>query len=306
MTARRWILVLLVLALAGAGYGGWWWSQNHLQPIPLAPDEALFEKPQPDFGQDGAVLVALLPQGAKLHAFLLGQVGEPLLLKGREGWVGMLAESLWGSANQRHWRLRLRPGVKLHDGGTLDATWALDALRHLPEGPFSVGAGAEGRVVDGLTLDLDFTEPVDLPGHLSRDRALLLSGMGPRAVGTGPFRFLTDGRDTRLARFDEYRHGKAGIAGLVTPEGPELFEGHRWTQDMLARRYDWSCFPGQVDPADMARVRELPMDNLRMQDGSVWFLSRRLRRLHPVAADWSRTRLFGIWRADVELPYDPR
>jgi hypothetical protein len=41
-----------------------------------------------------------------------------------------------------------------------------------------------------------------------------------------------------------------------------------------------------------------------MGDGTVWFISRRLRRLRPVKADWARTRLFGVWRADYELKRD--
>jgi hypothetical protein len=42
-----------------------------------------------------------------------------------------------------------------------------------------------------------------------------------------------------------------------------------------------------------------------MKDGSVWFLSRRMRRLRPEAADWTRTRLFGVWKGSMDLPYDP-
>ena len=56
----------------------------------------------------------------------------------------------------------------------------------------------------------------------------------------------------------------------------------------------------------MAQVRNAPYDQLRMKDGSVWFISRRMRRLHPDAADWTRTALYGAWQADMELAYDPR
>ena len=56
----------------------------------------------------------------------------------------------------------------------------------------------------------------------------------------------------------------------------------------------------------MAQVRNAPYDQLRMKDGSVWFISRRMRRLHPDSADWTRTALYGAWQADMDLPYDPR
>ena len=58
-------------------------------------------------------------------------------------------------------------------------------------------------------------------------------------------------------------------------------------------------------PEDMARVRLAPYDELRMKDGSVWFLSRRMRRLRPEQEDWTRTRLFGAWKGAMDLPYDP-
>ncbi len=55
----------------------------------------------------------------------------------------------------------------------------------------------------------------------------------------------------------------------------------------------------------MAKARLAPYDEFRLKDGTVWFLSRRMRRLRPDAADWTRTRLFGAWQSSTELPYDP-
>lgn len=90
------------------------------------------------------------------------------------------------------------------------------------------------------------------------------------------------------------------------PEDPGLLEGHRWATDITAGRYALAVYPGGVAPDDMAKVRSAPYDQIHMKDGSVWFISRRMRRLHPNLSDWSRTSLYGAWQADMDLPYDPR
>ena len=301
---KRWMIAGALLVLA-AGGGGYWWSRNHLVEVPLASDESLFTRANPDPGQDQAKLEILLPQGPGLHAFVLTQIGEPLIQPAGDGWTGLLAESLWASPNHRHWRVRLRQAVRLHDGKLMDARWALQALHRFEDGPFQAGASAS--LVDDRTFDLDFKAPWEFLRKLGEPSAVMLTGTGFHAVGTGPFKLATaaDG-DVFLARFDGYRHGNAGIAEIHLPSDTALLEGHRWAQDMAARRYAWSVFPGAVQPDDMSAVRLAPYDQVRVQDGTVWFVSRRMRRLHPDASDWTRTSLFGAWQGDMDLPYDPR
>ena len=303
---KRGLIAGILLLIVAAGAAGFWWSRNRLLPVPLASDTPLFTAPNPDPGQDQARLELLLPSGPGLHAFVLRQVGEPLLAPAADGaWTGLLAESLWESPNHRHWRVRLRQAVRLHDGHLLDARWALAALRHMPEGPFD--AGAKATVVDDRTFDLDFPEPWEALRHFSAPGAVLMAGTGPHAVGSGPFRLATsDSGEVYLARFDGFRHGNAAIEEVHLPEDPARMDGHTWAQDLLARRYALAVFPGSVPPDDMAKVRSAPYDQLRMKDGSVWFISRRMRRLHPDSADWTGTALYGAWQADMELVYDPR
>ena len=304
---KRGLIAGILLVLLAAGAGGIWWSRNRLVPVPLGADASLFVAPDPDPGQEQAKLEILLPPGPGAHAFLLRQVGEPLIApSGDGGWTGLLAEELWASPNRRHWRVRLRQAVRLHDGRLLEARWALAALHRMADGPFP--AGARSTVVDDRTFDLDFKEPWDLLRHLSDPDAVLLTGSGSHAIGSGPFRLvvLPENGETCLARFDGFRHGNAGIAEIRLPDDPALREGHRWASDLVAGRYAWAVFPGSVPPDDMARVRNAPYDQLRLKDGSVWFISRRMRRLHPDPADWTRTALFGAWQADMDLPYDPR
>ncbi len=301
------ILILVVVALAA---GGFWWSRNRLLPVALASDASLFVAPNPDPGQDQASVQMLVPSGPGLHAFVIRQVGEPLFTPSTNagadgGWTGLLAEALWASPNHRHWRVRLRQAVRLHDGHLLEPRWALAALRHMAEGPFQ--AGAKGTVVDDRTFDLDFPEPWEALQRLSSPSAVLLTGSGPHAIGSGPFRLATSpSGETYLARFDGYRHGNAAIAEVHLPEDPALLGGHQWATDIVAGRYALAVYPGNVPPEDMAKVRSASYDQIRMKDGAVWFISRRMRRLHPDLADWTRTPLFGAWRADMDLPYDPR
>jgi hypothetical protein len=122
-----------------------------------------------------------------------------------------------------------------------------------------------------------------------------------RVAGTGPFR--RSGQT--LTRFDGFLHGRAGVAGLSVASDPALLESRAWADGLAAGRWAWAVFPGQVAPEDMARVRLAPYDEFRMKDGSVWFLSRRLRRFRPDREDWTRTRLFGAWKGAMDLPYDP-
>ncbi len=303
---KKGLVAIVVLVVAALAAGGFWWSRNRLLPVPLASDASLFVAPNPDPGQNQASLQLLLPSGPGLHAFVIHQVGEPLFVSSADGgWTGMLAEAAWASPNHRHWRVRLRQAVRLHDGHLLEPRWALAALRHMSEGPFQ--AGAKGTVVDDRTFDLDFPEPWEALQRLSSPGAVLLTGSGPHAIGSGPFRLATTpGGDTYLARFDGYRHGNAAIAEVHTPEDPALLEGHRWATDIVAGRYALAVYPGSVPPDDMAKVRSASYDQLRMKDGSIWFISRRMRRLHPDLTDWTRTALFGAWQADMDLPYDPR
>lgn len=285
MKARLAALVLALLALAA---GAFWWHQDTLVPVPMASGEALFVPARPEYGEDAAVLEALMPAGPGVEAFLTAQSDLALLERAAEGgWIGQLLSSAAGARHGRRWRLGVRPGWRMQDGAMLDAARMAQALA--PElGPL----GGTARVVDAATLDLRFqARQTDLPAQLARWRV----------PGSGPFRR----QGSVLTRFDGFTPGRAGVAELRILTDPALMDSRAWTQSLAEGRWAWAVFPGKVDPEDMARVRIAPYDELRMKDGSVWFLSRRMRRLRPDAADWTRTRLFGVWKGAMDLPYDP-
>lgn len=302
---RRYIIgasVVLLLVLAGAG---WWWKRNHLTDIPLASDEEFYEPSDPGYGRDGIVFEVLIPDGPRLQAFLRHQSGESLVGRGTDGkLVGLLADRLEGSENQRHWRIHLKPGLKRQDGGPVDSAWLREALGNLEGGPFAGGDPATAKALDAATLALEFREGRDLLKDLSGDDRLLFSMSGGLPVGTGPFQIQVRDGAPALTRFLGFRQGKAGFTGLRVATDPAMRESHRWSSDMVAGRYAFSAFPGQVEPEDMARVRTLPYQEVHFSDGTVWFVSTRLRRFRTDQKDWSKVRLYSLWLGDTQMPLE--
>ena len=229
-----------------------------------------------------------MPAGPGLEAFLATQSELTLLEKAPGGgWAGHLASGLQVSRHGRRWRISVRPDWRMQDGSTLAAARLAVVLQ-----PEVAQLGGEVRVVDASTLELRFQVRQDgLPGHLARWRI----------PGSGPF----IRRGNVLVRFDGFSYGRSGLAGLTVVTDPAALASRAWADGLASGRWAWAVFPGDITPEDMAKVRLAPYDERRMKDGSVWFLSRRLRRLRPNAEDWTRTRLFGVWKGAMNLPYDP-
>ncbi len=286
MKTRLALSIALVLStLVVAGYLVY---QRTLVPIPLMEGRELYAKASPEFGEDEARLEVLMPAGSRLEALLVAQSDLTLIEKSSGGaWAGQLASGLQASRHGRRWRITVRTDWPMQDGSILDAARVAMAL-----GPEVLRMGGEVRVIDPTTLDLQFKSRQDDPlGCLSRWRV----------PGTGPF--LRQGHT--LVRFDGFIYGRAGVAALTVVTDPALMESRAWAESLAAARWTWAVFPGKVEPDDMAKVRLAQYDEFRMKDGSVWFLSRRMRRLRPNTEDWTRTRFFGAWKGAMDLPYDP-
>ncbi len=259
-----------------------------LVPVPLAEGRDRFVLANQEFGEEALRLEALMPAGEGLDAFLAAQSDLTLIEQAPDGgWVGQLISGLQTSRHGRRWRITVRPGWRMQDGSTLDAARIGTVLR--PE----VGRLGGGlRVIDPMTLEFRFkSRKDDLPRFLA----------SWRVPGSGPF--IRKGNT--LVRFDRFLHGRAGVAGLTVLTDLALMESRAWAEGLASARWAWAVFPGHMAPEDMAKVRLAPYDEIRMKDGSVWFLSRRMRRLRPKAEDWTRTRLFGAWKGAMDLPYDP-
>lgn len=282
-------LVALAILLAMAfGIGGYFFYQNGLVPVTLAEGVDLFVPAKPEYGEDQASVEVVMRAGDRTEAFLARQSALPLVRSNPSGgWNGVLARELAISRHGRRLRCQLRPGWRLQRGGDLDAArliafWA----------PMEEKMGFQARALDTATVEVRFGErPANVAAWLSQ---WLIPETGP---------FIQQG--TTLTRFNGFIHGRAGIAEIRILTDSALLESRAWADGLASARWAWAVFPGQVAPEDMARVRLAPYDELRMEDGSVWFLSRRLRRLRPDQEDWTRTRLFGAWKGSMDLPYDP-
>ncbi|NTW86866.1 MAG: hypothetical protein HGB30_11965 [Holophagaceae bacterium] len=280
-------LVLAALLLLGLGAGSWLVWQNGLEPVPLADARKLYVPAAPEFQEDLAKVAVLLPAGPGVEALLVTQSDLPLLEKGPNGVAGLLVAELSASRHGRRWRLTVRPGWRLQDGTTLDAARLLAAVA-----PQVASLGGKGRALDPTTVELRFkVRPASLPVDL----------LDWRVPGSGPF----VRRGATLTRFDGFVLGRTGLAAITVTTDPALLQSDAWATGLSARRWAWAAFPGGMAPADMARARTAPYDELHLKGGTVWFLSRRLRRLRPDPTDWTRTRFFGAWQGTMDLPYDP-
>jgi hypothetical protein len=282
------LVIAAVLLLAVLGVTGYLVFQDSLEPVPLSEGQDLYAKAAPEFGEEAAHLEAQMPAGPGLEAFLATQSELTLLERAPDGgWAGQLAMGLQASRHGRRWRISVRPGWRMQDGSTLGAARIAVALQ-----PEVAQLGGEVHVIDPATLDLRFkVRQAWLPGYLAKWR---IPGSGP---------FVRQG--STLARFAGFSYGRSGIAGLTVMADPAAMASRAWAEGLASKRWAWAVFPGNVAPEDMAKVRLAPYDEIRMKDGSVWFLSRRLRRLRPNQEDWTRTRLFGVWKGAMDLPYDP-
>ncbi|HJV91181.1 MAG TPA: hypothetical protein VJ623_12810 [Holophagaceae bacterium] len=291
---RKGLIAGIVAGVLALGALGWWMWQEQLEPLPLAPEADLWEKPNPEGEQDQAQLEILLAAGPGATALLRAQCFEPLLEKQDGRWTGLLAEAAWHSRHEKRWRFQVRSGLRFQDGRSLDAAalvagfpvWAPAALK---------ADLKKAQVVDGLAeFRFQHAQPGAAEAFAAAPVRDALTGLG-----TGPFRLSADG--ATLERSDFFRHGRSGFESLKLVTDPAALEGTAWAGSLLAKRWAFAQYPGKVPGEAMAQVRTGAYDDLRLSDGSVWFISRRLRRLRPDKADWTKTRLFGVWRADYEL-----
>jgi hypothetical protein len=275
-------LVLLV------GIFGYLQYRDTLLPVPLASEKPLFVAAAPEFGEDATVIQALLPASGKLETFLANQCDLTLLEKDASGQlIGQLLSDLAVTRHGRRWQLKVRSGWHLQGGGDLAAARLAEAIRAQV-----TSRGGEIRILDAAVVELRFkVRPMGLLDELA----------DWRVPGTGPFQ--RKGAD--LLRFEGFIHGRTGLAGLKIVTDPALLESHAWAEGLASGRWAFTIFPGHIALDDMAKVRLAPYDELRMKDGTVWFLSRRMRRLRPDAQDWTHTRLFGVWKGAMDLSYDP-
>lgn len=136
-------------------------------------------------------------------------------------WDGRLTPKLatsWAWERQGHaLRLRLKPGVLLHDGTPLTAELVLEQLQRLV--PAAGGSAAWGfnyvtraTAPDSSTVLIELSQPdMFLLAALS-DFGILHPTLPD--VGTGPFRLVARTPVVEAVRFDRYHGGQPSLAGV--------------------------------------------------------------------------------------------
>jgi peptide/nickel transport system substrate-binding protein len=155
---------------------------------------------------------------------------DPLMHRTADGDVEpYLAESMEPNADLTEWTLKLRPGVRFHDGTPLDAqalTTIFDEYLTAPGAntAASVDEVTSLDVVDELTVVYRLTEAnaafpvllVSSPDWPFSPTAAAAAGedAGASPVGTGPFRFVSWQRDSQLVVEKNEDYWQAGLPHL--------------------------------------------------------------------------------------------
>jgi ABC-type transport system substrate-binding protein len=128
-------------------------------------------------------------------------VYDPLFMQAADGTIRpYLAQSIAPNTDYTQWTIRLRPGIRFHDGTPLDAAAVkvnLDGVARSPlTGPFLLNM-AGTRVVDPLTLLVSMYTPwvpfpfylTNVPGYMVGPKTLADTSGRTKPIGTGPFVF---------------------------------------------------------------------------------------------------------------------
>ncbi|MFT4232050.1 MAG: ABC transporter substrate-binding protein [Leucobacter sp.] len=171
-------------------------------------------------------------EGSNSSGAVFEQVFDRLAAFDPEGKVVMrLAESIEANEDATVWTIKLRDGVKLHNGEQFIAddvvdslSWMIDpanAWQYATQVDFIKDA-SQIEKVDDLTVKLNLDEPFGLvPEMLSFERAFMRSVRNGATVeepeGTGPYTVesFTAGQEAKFKRFDDYWDGPAKTENLT-------------------------------------------------------------------------------------------
>jgi peptide/nickel transport system substrate-binding protein len=146
------------------------------------------------------------------------QLYDPLVRLNTKGQPEkVLAESVESNKDATQWTIKLKPGVKFHDGSPCNAKAVLYTFNRIVTGEFP-GSNVLGpldlkksKAVDDVTLQLEYKSPYAILYEALAGRYEYLyivpPGYNPKKpIGTGPFKLktFTPGRESTVVKFDEY------------------------------------------------------------------------------------------------------
>lgn len=223
---RSWLAPFLALALTGVWLAG---------PATAAPRGTLTIAQ----GIDADTLDPQVTSSSAVWSITLN-VFDTLITRDREGRLRPAQATSWKSLGDTTWEVKLRPGVRFHNGEPLDAEAVrFSLMRALDPAVKSVFASslntiARVEVVDPLTVRIVTRAPDPiLPSRLSMQQGQILPpryaaeqgtrGLARRPVGAGPYRFVSWQKDEAIvleAVADHWRAPKiARVVFRPIPEG---------------------------------------------------------------------------------------
>lgn len=197
-----------------------------------------------------------------MQANLLGLVFETLVTVDEHGNAQPgLAISWQASHNNRRWSLRLRPGVKFHDGTVLTADLAAAALR-AANPSWQIAVDNDLIIVDrekpGSAMLSELALPRNAITHREHDGIL---------VGTGPFRIEQSqtGQHLTLAANDDYWDGRPFLDTIEVEVGKSVRDQLTEFQSGKLDLIEIAPEQAQRAPIDHSAIRSsLPMELLAL------------------------------------------
>jgi peptide/nickel transport system substrate-binding protein len=258
--SKRWrssLAVLVLVALAGVACGS---SDDRSEDgddggtpdIDDRPTNEVVDEGEP---QDGGELVVGInaetdgwnpgiARWADAGSLVGSTVMETLMTFNDEGEVvPQVAESITPNDTYDEWTIKLKPGIKFHDGTEVNAEVVKDTINFLAHGPTLSKIANDkligtAEVVDDLTVKVPLTlswaaYDAGLAGTWVMADSMLHEETGysnEKPVGTGPFQFVSwqPDRSFKVERFEDYRiEGQPHLDGIefqvvVDPESRSL------------------------------------------------------------------------------------
>lgn len=244
--SKKWLILLLALMLLAVTACG---SKTTDTPMPAdTPKDTGTNEPNALTKVDGGIFILgigsdpnvmnPLYAGDRVTMTINNALFSPLYVTDSEGTTFYLAESITPSEDFLKYTLKLKEGLKWHDGEDLNADDIVFTMNSTTDenqkansrGSFVIaGKPVEAKKIDELTVEFTLPEisvPFmgslgglrPIPQHIFEGEAdLAKSTKNLEPIGSGPFKFkeFKSGEKVELVRFDEYFDGVANLDSIV-------------------------------------------------------------------------------------------
>ncbi|HAE92858.1 MAG TPA: ABC transporter substrate-binding protein [Tissierella sp.] len=246
MRNRKWLILLLALVILSSTACGN--KKTIEEPSSSDTSKDVAQEPAVPQKVDGGIFMLgigsdpnvmnPLYAGDRVTMTINNAIFSPLYVIDEEGTHFYLAESITPSEDYLTYTLKLKSGLKWHDGEDLNADDIVFTINSITDekqranarGSFIIdGKPVEPKKIDDLTVEIILPkisvpfidvlgELRPIPEHIFKgEEDLAKSTKNLEPIGSGPFKFkeMKSGEKVELVRFDEYFDGKANLESIV-------------------------------------------------------------------------------------------